>query len=166
MLVNGVAKTYAMTGWRVGWMVGPTEVITAAAESAVAHDVEHRQHVAACRDRGPDRTVGADRGDATGVRPKAGRRSSRASTRYTGFRTPTPQGAFYVYPDVTALLGREWGGSTPTSTLQLADLLLDECEVAVVPGEAFGPSGYLRFSYALGDEALAEGVARLAKFFG
>ena len=82
-----------------------------------------------------------------------------------GFRTPTPQGAFYVYPDVTALLGREWGGTTPTTTLELADLLLERLEVAVVPGEAFGPSGYLRLSYALGDDQLAEGVGRLADFF-
>jgi aspartate aminotransferase len=82
-----------------------------------------------------------------------------------GFRTPTPEGAFYVYPDVTALLGREWAGATPTTTLELADLLLEKIEVAVVPGEAFGPSGYLRLSYALGDDQLAEGVSRLASFF-
>ena len=82
-----------------------------------------------------------------------------------GFRTPTPQGAFYVYPDVTALLGREWAGTTPTTTLELADLILEHAEVAVVPGEAFGPSGYLRLSYALGDDDITEGVARLAEFF-
>ena len=82
-----------------------------------------------------------------------------------GFVTPTPEGAFYVYPDVTALLGREWAGATPTTTLELADLILEHAEVAVVPGEAFGPSGYLRLSYALGDDDIAEGVARLARFF-
>lgn len=82
-----------------------------------------------------------------------------------GVVTPTPQGAFYVYPDVTALLGREWAGSTPTTTLELADLILEHAEVAVVPGEAFGPSGYLRLSYALGDDDIAEGVVRLARFF-
>ena len=80
--------------------------------------------------------------------------------------TPTPEGAFYVYPDGTALLGREWAGSTPTTTLELADLILEHAEVAVVPGEAFGPSGYLRFSYALGDDALLEGVQRLQRLFG
>jgi len=82
-----------------------------------------------------------------------------------GFMTPTPQGAFYVYPDVTGLLNRTWGGVTPTSSLELADLILDQAEVAAVPGEAFGPSGYLRFSYALGDDALLEGMSRLQKLF-
>jgi aspartate aminotransferase len=83
-----------------------------------------------------------------------------------GVFCPTPRGAFYVYPDVRGLLGKTWAGRTPTTTLELADLILDECEVAVVPGEAFGPSGYLRFSYALGDDDLAEGITRLQTFFG
>jgi aspartate aminotransferase len=82
-----------------------------------------------------------------------------------GFRTPTPTGAFYVYPDVTELLGREWHGVTPQTSLELADLMLEQAEVAAVPGEAFGPSGYLRFSYALGDDQLLEGVQRLQKLF-
>src|SRR5690606_32006083 len=82
-----------------------------------------------------------------------------------GFTTPLPEGAFYVYPDVSALLNRDWGGVTPTSSLELADLILERAEVAAVPGEAFGPSGYLRFSYALGNADIAEGVARLANFF-
>ena len=86
-------------------------------------------------------------------------------SRIEGFHVPVPQGAFYVYPDVTGLLGREWGGVTPTSSLELADLILDQAEVAVVPGEAFGPSGFLRFSYALGDEPLLEGVRRLQQLF-
>jgi aspartate aminotransferase len=79
---------------------------------------------------------------------------------------PLPEGAFYVYPDVSGLLGRTWGGVTPRTSLELADLILDQAEVAAVPGEAFGPSGYLRFSYALGDDDLTEGVARLQKLFG
>jgi len=82
-----------------------------------------------------------------------------------GVVCPEPTGAFYVYPDVTGLLDREWAGRTPTTSLELADLILDECEVAAVPGEAFGPSGYLRFSYALGDADLAEGLSRLQTFF-
>jgi aspartate aminotransferase len=82
-----------------------------------------------------------------------------------GIVTPTPQGAFYVYPDVTGLLGRPWGGVTPTTSLELADLILEQAEVAVVPGEAFGPSGYVRLSYALGDDALLEGVRRLQRLF-
>jgi aspartate aminotransferase len=82
-----------------------------------------------------------------------------------GIITPTPKGAFYVYPDVTGLLGTTWGGVTPATSLELADLILDQAEVAAVPGEAFGPSGYLRFSYALGDGPLLEGVQRLQKLF-
>jgi aspartate aminotransferase len=83
-----------------------------------------------------------------------------------GVVCPLPVGAFYVYPDVTGLLGREWAGSKPTTSLELADLILDAAEVAAVPGEAFGPSGYLRFSYALGDADIAEGVSRLQTLFG
>ena len=82
-----------------------------------------------------------------------------------GMLTPTPTGAFYVYPDVTGLLGREWHGVTPTTSLELAGLILEKAEVAAVPGEAFGPSGYLRFSYALGDADLLEGIQRLQRFF-
>ncbi|WP_375401322.1 pyridoxal phosphate-dependent aminotransferase [uncultured Amnibacterium sp.] len=164
VLVNGVAKTYAMTGWRVGWMVGPAPVIKGAADlqshlSSNVSNVAQRAAIAALN--GPMQPMEAMR--------QAFDRRRRAIVAglnaIPGFRTPTPQGAFYVYPDVTALLGREWAGVTPRTTLELADLLLERCEVAVVPGEAFGPSGYLRFSYALGDDALAEGVRRLAAFF-
>jgi aspartate/methionine/tyrosine aminotransferase len=86
-------------------------------------------------------------------------------SKIDGVRVPNPLGAFYVYPDVQGLLGRTWGGVTPTTSLELADLILDQAEVAVVPGEAFGPSGYLRLSYALGDDALLEGVQRLQRLF-
>lgn len=165
VLVDGVAKTYAMTGWRVGWMVGPAAAIRAAADlqshlSSNVNNVAQRAAVAALT--GPTEPIEAMR--------QAFDRRRRAMVdglnAIDGFRTPVPQGAFYVYPDVTALLGRPWGGATPTTTLELADLLLERLEVAAVPGEAFGPSGYLRLSYALGDDALAEGVARLADFFG
>ena len=164
VLLNGVAKTYAMTGWRVGWMVGPAAVIKGAADlqshlTSNVSNVAQRAAIAALT--GPSEPIEAMR--------QAFDRRRRAIVdglnAIRGFRTPTPQGAFYVYPDVSALLGHEWGGVAPRSTLELADLLLDRCEVAVVPGEAFGPSGYLRFSYALADDALAEGVARLAEFF-
>ena len=87
-------------------------------------------------------------------------------SKIDGMNVPVPQGAFYVYPDVSGLLGRTWGGVTPQSSLELADLILDQAEVAAVPGEAFGPSGFLRFSYALGDEPLLEGVQRLQRLFG
>lgn len=164
VLVNGVAKTYAMTGWRVGWMVGPPAVIKGAADlqshlTSNVSNIAQRAAVAALT--GPTEPIETMR-QAFDRRRRA---IVEGLNRIPGFRTPTPQGAFYVYPDVTDLLGREWGGTTPRSTLELADLLLDRCEVAVVPGEAFGPSGYLRFSYALADEALADGVSRLAEFF-
>ncbi|MDH2443302.1 pyridoxal phosphate-dependent aminotransferase [Amnibacterium sp. CER49] len=164
VLVNGVAKTYAMTGWRVGWLVGPAAVVKGAGDlqshlSSNVSNVAQRAAIAALT--GPTEPIEAMR-QAFDRRRKA---IVSGLNAIPGFRTPTPEGAFYVYPDVTELLGREWGGVTPATTLELADLLLDRCEVAVVPGEAFGPSGYLRFSYALGDDALAEGVARLAEFF-
>ncbi len=164
VLVNGVAKTYAMTGWRVGWMIGPAAAIKGANDlqshlSSNVNNVAQRAAIAALT--GPAEPIEVMR--------LAFDRRRRAIVdglnAIPGFRTPTPQGAFYVYPDVTALLGREWAGVTPTSTLELADLLLERLEVATVPGEAFGPSGYLRLSYALGDDQLAEGVRRLAGFF-
>jgi aspartate aminotransferase len=165
VLVNGVAKTYAMTGWRVGWMVGPAAVIKGGADlqshlSSNVSNVAQRAAIAALT--GPMEPMEAMRTAFDRRR----RSIVEGLNGIPGFRTPTPEGAFYVYPDVRELLGREWDGVTPQSTLELADLLLERCEVAVVPGEAFGPSGYLRFSYALGDEALAEGVRRLGAFFG
>lgn len=165
ILVNGVAKTYAMTGWRVGWMIGPTDAVKAASNlqshlSSNVSNVSQRAAIAALT--GPQEPVTAMR-DAFDRRRRA---IVDGLNAIPGFVTPEPQGAFYVYPDVTALLGREWAGSTPTTTLELADLVLEHAEVAVVPGEAFGPSGYLRLSYALGDDDIAEGVARLARLFG
>ncbi|PZE68289.1 pyridoxal phosphate-dependent aminotransferase [Curtobacterium sp. MCBD17_021] len=164
ILVNGVAKTYAMTGWRVGWMIGPTDAVKAASNlqshlSSNVSNVSQRAAIAALT--GPQEPVTAMR-DAFDRRRKA---IVAGLNAIPGFVTPEPQGAFYVYPDVTALLGREWAGSTPTTTLELADLILEHAEVAVVPGEAFGPSGYLRLSYALGDDDIAEGVERLTRFF-
>jgi len=164
ILVNGVAKTYAMTGWRVGWFIGPTDAVKAASNlqshlSSNVSNVSQRAAIAALT--GPQEPVAAMR-EAFDRRRQA---IVAGLNAIPGVVTPTPQGAFYVYPDVTALLGREWAGTTPTTTLELADLILEHAEVAVVPGEAFGPSGYLRLSYALGDDDIAEGVARLARFF-
>ncbi len=164
ILVNGVAKTYAMTGWRLGWMVGPADAIKGAANlqshlSSNVSNISQRAAIAALN--GPQDCVEE-------MRLAFDRRRKLIIgelNKIDGFVTPTPQGAFYVYPDVTALLNRTWGGVTPTSSLELADLILDQAEVAAVPGEAFGPSGYLRFSYALGDEALLEGIGRLQKLF-
>jgi aspartate aminotransferase len=164
ILVNGVAKTYAMTGWRVGWMVGPTDAIKAAAnlQSHLSSNVSNVSQRAA---------IAALTGSQDAVETMRQSFDSRRRTIVTelskieGLTCPTPEGAFYVYPDVTGLLGRSWGGVTPTTSLELADLILEKAEVAVVPGEAFGPSGYLRLSYALGDEPLLEGVRRLQRLF-
>ncbi|MFB6610115.1 pyridoxal phosphate-dependent aminotransferase [Agromyces sp. NPDC056379] len=164
ILVNGVAKTYAMTGWRLGWMVGPADVIKGAANlqshlSSNVSNISQRAAIAALN--GPQ--------DAVEEMRRAFDRRRRTIvaelSKIDGMTVPVPQGAFYVYPDVTGLLGREWGGVTPTTSLELADLILDQAEVAAVPGEAFGPSGYLRLSYALGDAPLLEGVQRLQRLF-
>jgi aspartate aminotransferase len=165
ILVNGVAKTYAMTGWRVGWMIGPADAIKAASNlqshlSSNVSNVSQRAAIAALT--GPQDAVATMR-DAFDRRRRA---IASGLSQIDGVVCPLPEGAFYVYPDVTGLLGREWGGVTPQTSLELADLILDQVEVAAVPGEAFGPSGYLRFSYALGDDDLAEGVSRLQKLFG
>jgi aspartate aminotransferase len=164
ILVNGVAKTYAMTGWRLGWMVGPADVIKGAANlqshlSSNVSNISQRAAIAALN--GPQ--------DAVEEMRQAFDRRRRTIvaelSKIDGMTVPVPQGAFYVYPDVSGLLGREWGGVTPTTSLELADLILDQAEVAAVPGEAFGPSGYLRLSYALGDAPLLEGVQRLQRLF-
>jgi aspartate aminotransferase len=164
ILVNGVAKSYAMTGWRLGWMVGPADVIKGAANlqshlSSNVSNISQRAAIAALT--GPQDTVEEMR------RAFDRRRRTIVAelSKIDGVTVPVPQGAFYVYPDVSGLLGREWGGVTPASSLELADLMLEQAEVAAVPGEAFGPSGFLRFSYALGDAPLLEGVQRLQRLF-
>jgi aspartate aminotransferase len=164
ILVNGVAKTYAMTGWRLGWMVGPQDAITAAAnlQSHLSSNVSNISQLAGLAALQGDQAPAKAMLDAFNIRRQV---IVDGLNSIEGVICPEPTGAFYVYPDVTGLLGREWAGRTPTTSLELADIILDECEVAAVPGEAFGPSGYLRFSYALGDADLAEGIARLQKFF-
>jgi len=164
ILVNGVAKTYAMTGWRLGWMLGPADIIKGAANlqshlCSNVNNIAQRGAIAALT--GPSEPIEE-------MRQAFDRRRQlivAALNKVPGFHCPTPEGAFYAYVDVTAALGREVRGVTPTTSLELADLILSEAEVAAVPGEAFGPSGYLRFSYALGDEALLEGVRRMQALF-
>jgi len=160
IVVNGVAKTYAMTGWRVGWMVGPMDVIKAATNfqshltSNVAN-VSQRAAIAALEgslDEVVQMRAAFDRRRQTMV---------RMLSEIDGVVCPTPTGAFYVYPSVQGLLGRTIRGRTPSTSAELAALILEEAEVAIVPGEAFGPSGYARLSYALGDDDLVEGVGRL-----
>jgi len=164
ILVNGVAKTYAMTGWRVGWMVGPLDAMKAAGnlQSHLSSNVSNiSQRAALAALTGPQDAVE----DMRQAFDRRRRVIVEELNRIEGVVCPMPEGAFYVYPDVTGLLNRSWGGVTPTTSLELADLILDQAEVAVVPGEAFGPSGYLRLSYALGDAPLLEGVQRLQRLF-
>nr|WP_239527995.1 pyridoxal phosphate-dependent aminotransferase [Microbacterium esteraromaticum] len=169
ILVNGVAKTYAMTGWRVGWMVGPADAIKVAA-NLQSHLSSNVNNVA---QRGAIAALNGPQDEAEQMREAFDRRRRLIVdelSKIDGMVVPTPKGAFYVYPDVQGLLNRTWtrrDGSTvtPATSLELADFILDEAEVAVVPGEAFGPSGYLRLSYALGDDQLLEGVQRLQRLF-
>src|SRR3954468_8021161 len=162
IVLNGVAKTYAMTGWRVGWMIAPSDVARAAANlqshltSNVAN-VSQRAAIAA---------LGGDLAAVETMRAAFDRRRRtmvEMLSRIDGVACPAPQGAFYAYPSVEGVLGRTIRGVTPTTSAELATLILEQAEVAVVPGEAFGPSGYLRLSYALSDEDLGEGVSRLQK---
>ncbi|MDQ1597780.1 MAG: aspartate aminotransferase [Microbacteriaceae bacterium] len=165
LLANGVAKTYAMTGWRVGWLVAPADAAKAAAnvQSHLCSNVSNvAQHAALAALTGPQDEVER----MLGAFDRRRHLILGQLRRIPGVTTPTPAGAFYVYSDVREVLGRPWGGVTPTSSLELADLLLESVGVAAVPGEAFGKSGYLRFTYALSDEALLEGMARLHNFFG
>jgi aspartate aminotransferase len=164
ILVNGVAKSYSMTGWRLGWMVGPAAVIKGASnlQSHLTSNVSNISQRAALE------ALTGPQDEVEKMRQAFEKRRNvivAELSKIDGVVCPTPQGAFYVYPDVQALLGREWGGVTPTTSLELADLILEKAEVAVVPGEAFGPSGYLRLSYALGDAPLLEGIQRLQKLF-
>ena len=162
VVVNGVAKTYAMTGWRVGWLIGPADVVKAATnlQSHTTSNVANVSQAAA---------LAAVRGDLSAVREMREAFDRRRRTMVAllsdipGIVCPEPQGAFYAYPSVKGLLGRPLRGRVANSSAALAALILDEAEVAVVPGEAFGTPGYVRLSYALGDDDLAEGIGRIAK---
>ncbi len=160
IVLNGVAKTYAMTGWRVGWMVGPGDVVKAATnlQSHLTSNVANVSQRAA---------LAAVSGDLSAVETMRAAFDDRRRTmvrmlrEIDGVEVPDPRGAFYAYPNVEGLLGRTIRGRTPQTSAELAALILDEVEVAVVPGEAFGPSGYLRLSYALGMDDLVEGIGRI-----
>lgn len=164
IMVNGVAKSYAMTGWRLGWMAGPVDAMKAAANlqshlSSNVNNIAQRAAIAALT--GPQDEVKAmveafDRRRHLAVAELA---------KIHGWLAPMPEGAFYVYSDVRALLGKSWGGKQINTSLELCDYILDAAEVALVPGEAFGPSGYVRMSYALGDAQITEGIQRLQKLF-
>jgi aspartate aminotransferase len=164
IMVNGVAKSYAMTGWRLGWMAGPVDAMKAAANlqshlSSNVNNIAQRAAIAALT--GPQAEVKAmveafDRRRHLAVAELA---------KINGWLAPMPEGAFYVYSDVRGLLGKSWGGKVINTSLELCDYILDTAEVALVPGEAFGPSGYVRMSYALGDAQITEGIQRLQKLF-
>jgi aspartate/methionine/tyrosine aminotransferase len=162
IIINGVAKTYAMTGWRVGWMIGPKDVIKAAAnlQSHLTSNVSNVSQRAA---------IAAVTGNLDAVH-KMGEAFNRRRklivdllNEVPGFNCPTPQGAFYVYPSVKGALGKSIRGKVANTSAELATIILEEVEVAAVPGEAFGPSGYLRFSYATSDEDIVEGIGRIKK---
>ena len=164
VVVNGVAKTYAMTGWRVGWMIGPKDVISAATnlQSQLTSNVANVSQRAA---------LAAVSGDLAAVDKMRQAFDRRRLTMHAmlneidGVTCLKPQGAFYCFPNVTGLLGRSIRGTVATTSAELAELAIDEVKVAVVPGEAFGAPGYLRLSYALGDDDLIEGVGRLQRLF-
>ena len=161
VVINGVAKTYAMTGWRVGWLIGPTDVVKAATnlQSHATSNVANVSQIAA---------LAAVSGDLSAVEDmkvafdRRRRLIVEALNQIPGIECPTPEGAFYVYPSVKGVLGTDIRGHRPASRAELAALILDEVEVAVVPGEAFGTPGYLRLSYATSDDKITEGIARIA----
>jgi aspartate aminotransferase len=162
VVVNGVAKTYAMTGWRVGWMIGPRDVV-AAATNLQSHLTSNVTNVA---QRAALAALTGDLDAVAAMRAtyeRRGRTMHELLSAIPGVRCLEPQGAFYCFPSFIGLLGRDLAGRTPTSSLELCELALDEAKVAMVPGEAFGSPGYARMSFALGDDDLVEGVERLTK---
>ena len=162
VILNGVAKTYAMTGWRVGWLIGPKDVVSGAT-NLQTHLTSNVCNVAQAA------ALAAVSGDLTAVDEMRAAFDRRRLTMHRmlneipGVVCPEPQGAFYAYPNLTGLVGVDLSGRSASSTLELADLVLEEAKVAFVPGEAFGTPGYGRFSFALGDDDLVEGIERLGK---
>ena len=162
VVLNGVAKTFAMTGWRVGWLFGPADV-TAAVTNLQSHLTSNVANVA------QRAALAAVSGPLDAVEEMRSAFDRRRRTMHAllsdidGVTCQEPEGAFYAFPNLTGLLGRDLGGATAGSTLELADLVLEQANVAFVPGEAFGAPGYGRFSYALGDADLEEGLARIQR---
>lgn len=162
VIVNGVAKTYAMTGWRVGWVIGPPDVIGAVSnlQSQMTSNISNVSQRAAIA------AISSDQSSVETMREAFDRRRLKIVSLLSeieGFETSKPDGAFYVFPSVERLLGTKVGSRTPRTSQELAEIFLDEARVAVVPGEAFGAPGYLRLSYALSDESLQEGISRIAE---
>ena len=161
LIVNGVAKTYAMTGWRVGWMIGPSDVVKASInfQSHATSNVSNVAQAAALAAVSGDLSAVATMREAF---ERRGKRMHQMLSAIPGVTCLEPQGAFYCYPNVSGLLGRSLGGKVATTSMELADLILSEVKVALVPGEAFGSPGYARFSFALGDADIEEGIGRIA----
>ena len=164
VIVNGVAKTYAMTGWRVGWMIGPKDVMKAAInfQSHTTSNVSNVAQIAALE------AVSGDLSAVAMMRESFERRGTlmhKMLSAIPGITCMEPQGAFYCFPSVKGLFGQNIGGQTATNSMQLADMVLEQAKVAFVPGEAFGAPGYARFSFALGDADLVEGMDRLTSLF-
>ncbi|MFZ4518542.1 MAG: pyridoxal phosphate-dependent aminotransferase [Microthrixaceae bacterium] len=162
VILNGVAKTYAMTGWRVGWMIAPADVVAAVSnlQSHLSSNVANVSQMAA---------LAAVSGDLSAVEEMRNTFDRRRRVIHgmlndiPGVTCVEPQGAFYAYPNMSGLLGRDLGGEQAATTLELADLVLEQAKVAFVPGEAFESPGYARFSFALGDADLEEGIARIQR---
>jgi aspartate/methionine/tyrosine aminotransferase len=165
IVVNGVAKTYAMTGWRVGWMIGPVDAV-AAASNVQSHETSNVANVSQFA------ALAAVSGDLEAVADMRRTFDRRRRTMVEmlrdipGVACEEPMGAFYAFPNVEALLGHEIGGRRPATSEELAETCIDVAKVALVPGEAFGAPGYLRLSYAVADEPMKEGIRRLAELFG
>jgi aspartate/methionine/tyrosine aminotransferase len=162
LIVNGVAKTYAMTGWRVGWIVGPSDVM----QAAINLQSHSTSNVANVSQRA---AIAALLGDLEAVAEmraayeRRGKRMHELLSAIPGVTCMAPQGAFYCFPSFEGVLGREIAGRTPRNTLELAAVLLDEAKVAIVPGEAFGAPGYARLTFAVSDQDIEEGLQRIAK---
>ena len=165
LVLNCVSKTYAMTGWRVGWLIGPPDIVKGATnlQSQTTSNVGNVSQRAA---------LAALEGGLDSVVEMRTAFERRGTTMYEmlaaipGVVCLPPEGAFYCFPSFEGVLGRELAGRVPTTTMELAAVLLDEAQVALVPGEAFGAPGYARLSFALADDALVEGVQRIAKLLG
>jgi len=163
IVVNGVAKTYAMTGWRIGWMIGASDVMNA----AINYQSQTTSNISNISQRAAVAALTGDLEAVAMMRSAFDRRRKTMTMMLNsieGVNCAEPEGAFYCYPNVQGLLGRSLGGKVATSSSELAEILLETIKIAVVPGEAFGTPGYFRLSYALGDDDLKEGLERFAGF--
>ena len=162
VILNGVAKTYAMTGWRVGWMIGPADLIKAAT-NLQSHSTSNVANVS------QRAAIAALEGGLECVEEMREAFARRAILIHgllndiPGVTCMVPQGAFYAFPSMEGLFGRNFGGVTPTTTSELCEVILDQAKVALVPGEAFDAPGYVRISFAVSDADIVEGIGRIVE---